>query len=124
MSHSTILLIEDDESIREITQELLESEGYSVASAANGQAALELLNSMDPLPCLILLDLMMPVMDGWQFMEKKRLAPRLNAIPVVAFSALEERKISAARTDDVIRKPINPDVMIKVIKKYCVVNQT
>lgn len=117
---NTILLIEDDDSIREITQELLESEGYNVATAANGHAALELLHSMrDDLPCLILLDLMMPVMDGWQFMEKKRVDPQLNAIPVVAFSALEERKISAARTDDVIRKPINPDVMIKVIKKYC-----
>jgi len=117
---NTILLIEDDDSIREITQELLESEGYHVATAANGHAALELLHSMrDNLPCLILLDLMMPVMDGWQFMEKKRIDPQLNAIPVVAFSALEERKISAARTDDVIRKPINPDVMIKVIKKYC-----
>jgi len=116
---NNILLIEDDESIRDITQELLESEGYGVATAANGQAALQLLKSMDTLPCLILLDLMMPVMDGWQFMEKKRVDARLNAIPVVAFSALEERKISAAHTDDVIRKPINPDVMIKVIKKYC-----
>lgn len=119
MTNNTILLIEDDDSIREITQELLESEGYGVATAANGKAALELLQSMPTLPCLILLDLMMPVMDGWQFMEKKRIDPKLNAIPVVAFSALEERKITAARTDDVIRKPINPDVMIKVIKKYC-----
>jgi CheY-like chemotaxis protein len=119
LAYSSILLIEDDDSIREITQELLESEGYGVATAANGQAALEVLSGMNPLPCLILLDLMMPVMDGWQFMEKKRLDPRLNAIPVVAFSALEERKISAAKTDDVIRKPINPDVMIKVIEKYC-----
>jgi CheY-like chemotaxis protein len=65
---------------------------------------------------------MMPVMDGWQFMEKKRLDKRLDAIPVVAFSALEERKISAAHTDDVIRKPINPDAMIKVIQKYSVAN--
>lgn len=119
LGYSSILLIEDDESIREITQELLESEGYGVSTAANGQAALETLSQMDPLPCLILLDLMMPVMDGWQFMEKKRLDPRLNAIPVVAFSALEERKINAAKTDDVIRKPINPEVMIKVIEKYC-----
>ncbi len=113
------MLIEDDDAIREITRELLESEGYKVATAANGQKALELLATMDPLPCLILLDLMMPVMDGWQFMEKKRADSKLNAIPVVAFSALEERKISTARTDDVIRKPINPDVMIKIIKKYC-----
>lgn len=121
--NNTILLIEDDDSIREITQELLESEGYGVATAANGQAALEKLKAMETLPCLILLDLMMPVMDGWQFMEKKRVDARLNSIPVVAFSALEERKISAARTDDVIRKPINPDVMIKVIKKYCNVTE-
>lgn len=119
MVNNKILLIEDDDSIREITQELLESEGYVVATAANGKTALEQLKSMDTLPCLILLDLMMPVMDGWQFMEQKRMDTKLNAIPVVAFSALEERKISAARTDDVIRKPINPDVMIKVIKKYC-----
>jgi CheY-like chemotaxis protein len=118
--NSSILLIEDDDSIREITKELLESEGYCLSTAANGQAALEILCAMDPLPCLILLDLMMPVMDGWQFMEKKRLDPKLNAIPVVAFSALEERKISAARTDDVIRKPINPEAMLKVIEKYCV----
>jgi CheY-like chemotaxis protein len=119
LSHNTILLIEDDESIREVTEELLRAEGYDVTVTANGKEALETLRSMNPLPKLILLDLMMPVMDGWQFMEMKRLDSRLNAIPVVAFSALEERKISAAQTDDVIRKPINPSVMIKIIKKYC-----
>ena len=75
MSHSTILLIEDDDSIREITQELLESEGYGVSTAANGQAALENLAKMEPLPCLILLDLMMPVMDGLTMLEKLRLDP-------------------------------------------------
>jgi CheY-like chemotaxis protein len=113
------MLIEDDESIREYTEEFLQSEGYNVATAVNGQAALELLIKMDPLPRLILLDLLMPVMDGWQFMEKKRLDPRLNDIPVVAFSGQENSRISAARTDDVIRKPINPEVMLKVVRKYC-----
>lgn len=121
MAIDTILLIEDDESIREITKELLETEGYKTVVAANGQIALDILNACTngDLPKVILLDLMMPVMDGWQFMEQKRLNDKLSNIPVVAFSALEERKISSARTDDVIRKPIHPEMMLKVIQKYC-----
>lgn len=123
MNQNVILLIEDDDSIREITKELLETEGYRVTSASNGKAALDLLAGMIELPNLILLDLMMPVMDGWAFMERKRLDQRLASIPIIAFSALEERKISSAKADDVIRKPASPDVMLKVIQKYCVANQ-
>lgn len=123
MKSHVILLIEDDDSIREITQELLETEGYQVASASNGKTALEMLCKMTTPPTLILLDLMMPVMDGWEFMERKRLDERLAPIPVIAFSALEERKISSAKTDDVIRKPANPDVMLGVIRKYCSASQ-
>lgn len=122
MNENVIMIIEDDDAIREITQELLETYDYGVASAANGKDALDLLERMAIIPKLILLDLMMPVMDGWEFMERKRLNAKLAQIPVIAFSALEERKISSAHTDDVIRKPVSPDVLLSVVRKYCVAN--
>lgn len=120
MKKGGILLIEDDDSIREYTEDMLRQEGYQVLAAANGKAALDILEKLDFIPKVILLDLQMPVMDGWQFMERKKANRRLEHIPVVAFSALEDRKISAAKTDDVIKKPLNPELMLQVIGKYFV----
>jgi CheY-like chemotaxis protein len=81
-----ILLVEDDHAIRETIAELLEEEGYGVTCAANGAEALELLSAPE-VPSLILLDLMMPVMTGWELREALREDPRLASIPVVVISA-------------------------------------
>src|SRR4051812_19278934 len=89
VTHRTvILLIEDDQSIRETLGEMLGNEGYEVIPAENGQVGLEKLQALSQ-ACLVLLDLNMPVMDGWQFLVAKRaLAAALRDVPVVVISAV------------------------------------
>src|SRR4051812_1178103 len=82
-----VLLVEDDLEIRETLETLIALEGYSIKSAANGKLALDLLNSVGHKPALILLDIMMPIMDGYQFREKQLQVPHLAAIPTVVITA-------------------------------------
>src|ERR1700679_2088809 len=83
----TILIVEDDQGIRETLVEILDSEGYIVLSASNGLEALQVLRSTAVKPDLILLDLMMPVMDGLSFKAQSSQDPSLAKIPVVIMSA-------------------------------------
>src|SRR5262245_10967205 len=97
--HKSVLIIEDDVSIRATMREALELLGYEAQVAQNGREALEIL-SKDYRPCLILLDLMMPVMDGWEFRRAQEQDPRLKDIPVIVVSAdgnakQKARKMSA-----------------------------
>jgi len=88
-----ILVIDDDDEIRTMIQDVLEDQGFLVESAANGRLALEMLDRERALPALILLDLMMPEMDGWEFRRRQEELPRLAGIPVVVFSgSLEGRE--------------------------------
>jgi CheY-like chemotaxis protein len=80
------MVVEDDFAIRETMTEVLEGEGFTVTCACNGAEALDRLDAGNP-PGLILLDLMMPVMDGWAFRVAQRLDPRFAAIPVIVLSA-------------------------------------
>jgi len=80
-----VLLVEDDDATREITRKILEKEGLKVSEAINGQLALE--SVRNELPCLILLDLMMPEMDGFQFIERMRSDPNWRTIPIVVLTA-------------------------------------
>lgn len=82
-----IMVVEDDFFIRELLVDLLEDEGYTAVSAANGQEALAALRAMPRQPSLILLDLHMPVMDGRRFRELQQLDASLCSIPVVLLSA-------------------------------------
>src|SRR5262245_34872901 len=86
MTSSRVLIVDDDYDIRATLHEILSDEGYDVASSANGFEALQALRS-GTAPCLILLDLMMPVMDGWQFRAQQLSDPTLASIPVVVLSA-------------------------------------
>src|SRR6267378_1868193 len=80
------LLVEDDAAIRDVLEPMLSDEGLQLSSFRNGQDALSHLRTSSP-PDVILLDLMMPVMDGWQFRVEQRKDPVLATIPVVALSA-------------------------------------
>jgi two-component system, chemotaxis family, chemotaxis protein CheY len=80
-----VLLIEDDAAVLEATGEVLSDEGYLVLAAANGQEALSRVDGR--LPDVILLDLMMPVMNGWQFVQEFRKLPGAGAIPLIVLSA-------------------------------------
>lgn len=109
-----ILVVEDDLYIREAVRELLESEGYSVIHAENGARALAELEAMRQPPDLILLDLMMPVKDGFQFRNEQLADARFAHIPVVVMSADSQldshRAVLRART--YLRKPLDIDLLL------------
>jgi CheY-like chemotaxis protein len=112
-----VVVIEDDPDIRESLGEVLVESGYSVALAANGKEALEQLQ-LGPPPAAILLDLMMPVMDGWQFRAAQRAALGLRDIPVVVVSAdgnLQE-KAAAIQATAYLRKPINIVDLLRILE--------
>lgn len=87
MDKNTVLIVDDEADIRDMLAVLLEEEGYQAAGAANGLEALNYLRQHRPLPCLVLLDLMMPVMDGSEFRRRQRADPALESIPVVVLTA-------------------------------------
>jgi CheY-like chemotaxis protein len=120
-SCSTILVIEDDEPIRDAICYAIESAGYNVISAGDGKAGLEMLEHAKK-PCLILLDLMLPIMNGWEFFEIIRSDPRnaLATIPVVITSAAGAGAVTAAqKADGYIKKPIDIDRLYEVVGKFC-----
>lgn len=113
----TVLLVEDDGDVRDAVADTLEEAGYRVWPARHGLEALTALRERALRPCLILLDLMMPVMDGWQFREEQARDPALAAIPVVALSAhggLE--KLPAAGH---LRKPVELRALIDTVARFC-----
>ena len=112
-----ILLIEDDVDIRAILKDALEWEGYRVYAVSNGREGLEILETT-PAPCLILLDLMMPVMNGWEFAEALETDEAYAGIPIVTLSAFSdsEKKIRAVGS---IKKPINLDALFALVRQCC-----
>lgn len=113
----TILIVEDDESIRESLQQLLELEGYTVFTANNGKDALTHLGANGK-PSLILLDLMMPVMDGWEFLKAHHADPKIADIPVVVTSAVPGAANNVKATG-FIKKPIEIEPLLKTVQRYC-----
>ena len=118
MKPKSVLIIEDDEAIRNVMQMGLEVEGYSADVAVNGKDALDLLSKNSHLPSLILLDLMMPIMNGWQFLEERKKDARLAAIPVVIVSAFAERA-TGLEYQGLLKKPVNLDQLLQTVRKYC-----
>lgn len=111
-----ILVVEDDQDIREAVSELLEMEGYHTVSSTNGQEALEQLHRMDHRPCLILLDVMMPVMDGYTFMDRLLHEGPLADIPVVITSASHNPPEGARAC---VNKPFDLSRLLAVVKQFC-----
>src|SRR5947209_9041421 len=101
----SVLVIEDDLILQGAMKMVLEWEGYQVSCAADGQEALDRLRRGNP-PDLILLDWMLPVLDGGRFLEEQRQDPALAAIPVVSVTALEE--VNCPGTAAYIQKPFQP----------------
>ncbi len=123
--HNPILVVDDDDDIRETLQEALQMFGYSVRGAANGQEALNLLGQMEEPPCLILLDLMMPVMSGQQFRAKQLENAEFSKVPVIIVSAdgNATQKAAALGVAYGIPKPIDFDVLYEVTQKFCAADQ-
>jgi CheY-like chemotaxis protein len=118
--NGSVLVVEDDEDIVENLKLLLEGEGLRVECAANGLAALEALAHADPLPSVILLDLMMPVMDGFEFREAQLADPRIAAVPVVLMTAdghLTE-KSARMKADGGINKPFDIADLVGLVARF------
>ncbi len=115
----SILIVDDDADVREMLGQFFAIEGYSVATAGNGQEALDRLRE-GQLADLILLDLMMPVMDGWQFRVEQQRDPRLAPIPVVVLSAVYNARERAAMLGavDYMQKPVEFDKLIETAERH------
>src|SRR4051794_34785043 len=100
-TNKSILIVEDDDSIRNTLKLVLEFAGYEVQMCGNGQEALDLLKRQ-PTPALIILDLMMPVMNGWTFSEELQKNAVWAAVPIVIISAFEEKVKTFERASAVI----------------------
>jgi CheY-like chemotaxis protein len=113
-----VLLVEDDLDIAEAILDVLMDEGYEVAHATNGREALELLHSQ-PRPAVILLDLMMPEMDGSQFRAEQLRDPALSSIPVVVLSAdrLVAQKAHELGVWGYVTKPLQPEQLVSIVEQ-------
>jgi len=116
-----ILVVEDDSAIRQSLAELLEDEGFEVTCAANGAEALSTL-AMGAAPSLILLDLTMPVMDGWTFRSAQRSDPSLAQIPTVVLSAghgADGASVAGLEPAAFFAKPFDLEQLIATVHKLC-----
>ena len=113
----TILVVDDDRGAMEALSDILEYEGYHVQRAQNGLQALEYLHNTRPCPNLIVLDLLMPVMDGWEFRMRQKQDPELAKVPVLVVTAIA----ATAGIDavSVLRKPVDVDALLRTVARYC-----
>jgi CheY-like chemotaxis protein len=116
-----VLVVEDDALARESIRTILEARGFSVAAAGNGREALNYLQTHRP-PQVILLDLMMPVMNGWEFRRHQKQHPGLAAIPVVVCSGVDDVPAEAALVgaQGHLQKPIQLDELVQTVSHFCV----
>ena len=116
-SQRRVLVVEDDPDIRESLRVALEKKGYPVATAENGQQALDMLEDGAP-PCVILLDMMMPVMDGWKFLTALDEREVLSSVPVVVVSSLDAGD-AATRVREVFHKPVDVRALMDAVCEHC-----
>jgi CheY-like chemotaxis protein len=115
-----VLVVEDDEEIRELLEQIIEMESYEVKTASNGKEAMELISLLHPR--LVLLDLMMPVMNGWEVLSalRKKESGLDSETSVVVLSASGEAAKSAkALADGFLSKPVQMDDLQKVLDHFC-----
>jgi CheY-like chemotaxis protein len=115
-----VLVVEDDADIRETVAELLLEEGYIVHTANSGVEALDYLAGAPTLPDVVLLDLMMPVMDGWTFYDQLQKESRWARLPIVVISADANVHEKAARMNPVacLRKPVGIDELLTIVARF------
>ena len=113
-----VLVVEDDATLRDSICAVLTDAGYTSWPAENGEVALERVRNERP--CVILLDLMMPIMNGWEFRTEQLRDPKLSSIPVVIMTA-DGRAVEKAKTlrADYLKKPIHVETLLELVKDYC-----
>ena len=112
-----VLVVEDDAELRESLVEVLSEEGYPTVQASNGQEAMAALSQKEK-PCLILLDMMMPVMNGWVFLSQLRQDPKLADVRVCIISAVPANQLPAEAIC-ALPKPVDLSALLGVIDTYC-----
>jgi CheY-like chemotaxis protein len=115
---NTILVVEDSDDIRELVCTTLRRAGYTVQEAENGATALALIEEMPEPPCLVLLDLMMPVMSGAQLLTKLQESGRLATLPVIVTSAVADRQ-QPAGARAYVRKPVSDTLLLQLVREFC-----
>jgi CheY-like chemotaxis protein len=121
MPHTNIFVIEDDADLRETMKELLEMEGFSVLAAENGREGMELIERNGK-PCLILLDLMMPVMNGWEFLEamqRNQQAILTQTQVAVVTAAAEMTDLQQQYGCSLLKKPVNVESLFALAHAAC-----
>ena len=120
MNKGSILLVEDDAAICDAMSDLLSGEGYEVYCAMDGQKALDWLHATPRLPELILLDLMMPVLDGMQFRQQQAAEHRISEIPVIVISADARgaEKSAGMGAQGYLRKPLEVDDLLEAVEHW------
>jgi CheY-like chemotaxis protein len=111
----TVLIVDDEADIRDTLKELFEDEGYEVSTAANGAEALRFLTG-PTLPCVVVLDLIMPVLTGNEVLAKMQLDPRLAKVPVIVSTSDPSRAPSGVL---IMKKPIDLDRLLGAIRQHC-----
>lgn len=113
-----VLIVEDEEGIQTMMRLGLEMYGYDSVSAMNGREALEILRK-DPAPGMILMDLMMPVMNGWTLAKELAADPKLRDIPLVVMTAFPDRAQEISNARGVLPKPTDFEELIIFVQQYC-----
>ena len=113
-----VLIVEDDPDVREFMNFLLTANGYETMSAPNGRQALEQMRTRKP--CIVLLDIHMPVMDGWEFRERQLRDPKYATVPVVAVTAhFDVDEVENRMGAKCLRKPIHIEELITEVQLAC-----
>jgi CheY-like chemotaxis protein len=118
VAHCPVLIVEDDADLREMMAQLLTLEGFRASTVANGREALEYLNQGDK-PDVILLDLMMPIMDGWEFRRQQQADATLSTVPVIVLSALDQPRAADVSAVAFLKKPLDFDRLLELVRQYC-----
>ncbi len=117
-SEHTVLVVDDDADIRDALLDLLGSEGYAAVGMSNGQEALDWLRNQGK-PCVILLDWMMPVMDGETFLLEQERDPAIAQIPVVIITASGNTRLTGLKGRPLVRKPIEVEKLMGAVQSHC-----
>jgi CheY-like chemotaxis protein len=117
----TVLVVEDDREVRDAIAEVLADCEYKAVEASNGAEALQQLRNAVIRPCLILLDVMMPTMDGWEFRAQQQRDPSVKDIPVILLSAHTDVKTVAAQMQAAgfLAKPVAVDNLLETVERFC-----
>jgi CheY-like chemotaxis protein len=113
-----VLVVDDDEAIRDSLCEILSDEGHPAVGVPDGREALDFLRA-DGRPCLILLDLMMPVMDGATFRAEQLADPSLRSIPVAVITAAGPHAASGIKAEAILPKPLRIESVLTVVERFC-----